>query len=356
MRLIMITQKLDPADPILAFTIEWVRCLAQRVEHLDVMCLEAYLPSDALPANVTAWTLGKERGKNRLRELIAFYRTLLRLAPRADACFSHMVPRYVWLAAPILMLFRMRQYLWFTHRQDSVELRLATALCNNVFSAVTDSFPFKTPKLRAVGHGVDTAFFAPNPAVPRDEPPLLVQVARLMPIKHQATLIRAVAELRAGGTDVMAVLVGNVPPGQDTSYEVELRAITESLGVADRVSFAGGLPATQVRDYYRRATLAINLSPPGLFDKAALESLTTGTPVIVSNPAFDALLRDHAPLLRISDPDDVNGLVRSIRDYLALSPDARARIALDIQGRARTAHSLNDLMDRLVGSMRSVSS
>jgi hypothetical protein len=40
----MITQKLDPADPVLGFTLDWVRALAARVDQLHVLCLENRLP------------------------------------------------------------------------------------------------------------------------------------------------------------------------------------------------------------------------------------------------------------------------------------------------------------------------
>lgn len=58
------------------------------------------------------------------------------------------------------------------------------------------------------------------------------------------------------------------------------------------MTFAGNLPPEGVRDWYRRAAVAVNLSPVGLFDKAALEAMATGVPIIVSNPAFNSLLGD----------------------------------------------------------------
>lgn len=341
----MITQKLDPADSILAFTIAWVRALAARVEALEVLCLEAKIAPDALPSNVTVWSMGKERGVGRARRLAAFYRALFRLAPKIDAIFCHMIPRFAYLAAAVAVPFNLPVYLWYTHRQDNRELRVATALCKQVFSAMPESFPFETPKLIAVGHGIDTALFSPLAVAPVT-PPLIVQVARLMPIKHQGTLLQAVAAL--SDLPLSVAIVGSVPAGQDVGYESQLRDLARTLGVADRVQFTGSLPADAVCGLYRRATAAVNLSPPGLFDKAALESMMVGTPTVVANPAFDGLLRDHAPLLRISAPDNVDGLATALRRLLTLPPAARADIALDVLGRARIAHSLDGLMDRLV--------
>lgn len=341
----MITQMLDPADPVLAFTLKWVQALAARVDHLYVICLEQR--TTTLPANVTAFSMGKEHGKGRGGELRAFYRALSRVIRKVDVIFCHMIPRFVWLAAPYAKLLHKPLILWYTHRQITTELRLATALCRHVVSAVPDSFPLSTPKLRAVGHGIDTDFYTPDPQIIPDAPPLIVHVARLMPIKHQATLLQAVA----AGIDAQVMLIGAVPQGQDRTYLTQLQTLAHELGIADRVNFAGGLSPDQVRDLYRRASIAVNLSPPGLFDKAALESMLVGTLTVVSNPAFDAVLRDHAERLRIAAPDDVQGLTVCLRTLLTLPDAQRSAIALDIRGRAKTAHSLDGLMDRLIGIM-----
>src|SRR5688572_29033805 len=88
MRVLMITQKIDPDDQVLSFAIGWIREIAARVEHLHVLCLEQYpMP---LPSNVTVWSMGKEQGRNRVREFIHFYGALTRVLPKADVIFTHM--------------------------------------------------------------------------------------------------------------------------------------------------------------------------------------------------------------------------------------------------------------------------
>ena len=48
---------------------------------------------------------------------------------------------------------------------------------------------------------------------------------------------------------------------------------------------------------------AVNLSPVGLFDKAALEGMAVGVPTLVTNEAFDPLLGADKPLLYVTDAD-----------------------------------------------------
>jgi glycosyltransferase involved in cell wall biosynthesis len=164
-----------------------------------------------------------------------------------------------------------------------------------------------------------------------------------MPIKHQATLIRALAEI----TDARSVFVGDEPPEGSGAYRRDLEALARDLGVAGRVTFARSLAPVGVRDRFWQATAAVNLSPVGLFDKAALESMACGVPTIVSNPAFDPLLGEYSPRLRINSPDDHAGLAARLRGVLALTPDERAAMTAAIRARVMAAHSLDGLIARL---------
>ncbi len=194
-----------------------------------------------------------------------------------------------------------------------------------------------------IGQGIDTDYFAPDESVLKpDAPQYIVHVARLMPIKHQATLIRALPDLPTA----QAVFVGDVPPGIDPAYRAELELLARDLGVAERVTFAGNQAADGVRDWNRRAAVAVNLSPIGLFDKSALEGMAVAVPTLVASAAFDDVVRD--PRLRLPAPDDVTGLVERLRALLALSASERAALGVAQRQRVIEAHSLNHLIGRLV--------
>ncbi len=345
MRVAMLVQKVDENDWLMAFALKWIQALAARIERLDVIALEQHQAD--LQGNVFVQSMGKERGYSRPRELWMFYRALARVIRDVDVVFSHMTPRYTWLSAPLATMYHKPQLMWFTHRQIGWELRLALASCTYAVTAVPESFPLQSPKVRALGHGIDAEFFKPDDRRALDDPPLVVQVARLMPIKHQATLLQAVAAV----PDIRAAFIGGIPSGQNPAYLTDLKALAHDLDITDRVTFAGGLQPEAVRDFYRRATVSVNLSPPGLFDKAALESMLVGTPTVASSSAFDVLLGDHAERLRLSAPDDEAALAARLRSLLALSGEERGAMGLDIRARVQAAHSLDGLMDRLVALM-----
>ena len=84
-------------------------------------------------------------------------------------------------------------------------------------------------------------------------------VANLSAVKDHATLLKAIALLTPRWPTLYAVLVG-----RDAGMKTSLMQLTESLGIADRVRFAGYLPNSP--------------SPHHFFDVSALTSVSEGLP------------------------------------------------------------------------------
>jgi glycosyltransferase involved in cell wall biosynthesis len=346
MRVLMITQAVDPSDPLLAFVVPWVRALAARVERVHVLCLRG-VPV-ALPPNVIVWTPCGEGRMTRARVLARLERALLRALGDVDVVLAHMSPRFAATAWPLAALRRRPIVLWYVHEHDSLELRLAARLSRLVTTAAPASFPFATPKLRTLGHGIDVDFFAPDPGAAPLPARRILQVARMMPIKNQATVIGALADLGPAFDDVSVDFVGGTPDGTSADYASALRDLAQERGVATRVRFRGPLSPDDVREAYRRATVAVNLSPAGLFDKAALESMMMGVLTIVSSPSFDHLLGEEASWLRLEDPTDASALRAALERALTLPEGTRRRLVGSARERAVRTHGLDVFMDRLV--------
>ena len=379
MRLLLFNLMTDESDPVLGFAVGWVRRLAAQCESVDVLTM--YRGEYDLPSNVRVFSAGRERGLSKAARVAKFYGHLLRLlaARRYDACFAHMMPLFAGLAGPLLTARGIRTVLWYTHRQRSMQLRAGLAMSWRVVSADATSFPYRTKKLRVIGHGIDTEFYAPTSSTPipslspprsprstgggipikregsrltqvqrgRTDGPLVVQVGRLAAIKHQATTIQAVAE-----TEARLALIGGVQAGASRDYERRLVEMARALGMEERCQFSGDVPAAEARAWYRRAAVAVNMSPVGLFDKAALESMACGLPTIVCNPAFAPLLGEYAELLLTAGADDVAGLRRRLGRVLALSDGERAEIGRRLRENALREHSLDQLTARLLAVLR----
>jgi glycogen(starch) synthase len=146
----------------------------------------------------------------------------------------------------------------------------------------------------------------------------LLYVGRLDPVKGVDVLLAAVAEL----PDVTLRLVGS---GNEL-YESELRRQAQSLGVQERVEFAGAVDAELLPSIYADADAVIFpvrwQEPWGL---VPLEAMAVGRPVIATSRGGAATyLRDgdNALLMPVDDPQALAALVRR----LAESQDLRAKL------------------------------
>jgi glycosyltransferase involved in cell wall biosynthesis len=349
MRWLMITRKLDPADDRAGFVMRWIEALAARLDHLDVICQETTNPK--LPGNVAAYSMGKESGAGRIAQARRFTAHLRKLTPQADGVFCHMIPRYVLFAAPWVRLSHKPLFLWYTHRQASAELRLAYRLASHILTASPGSFPLKTDRLVVMGHGVETDLFPPSEG--ENSPPEVVLVARLARIKRQGWLLRASSRVMARGeTGSFRVLIVGGPVENDPDYPAELRALARHLDPAPDVTFTGPLPHAEVAATLHGCAVALNLSPPGLFDKAALEGMLAGKPTIVANTDFLPLLGEFADPLYLPERANEHDLADRLARLLIMTPEQRGAIGAQLRERTLQAHSLDRLMDRTVALMQ----
>jgi glycosyltransferase involved in cell wall biosynthesis len=350
LNIVMATQSVDACDPLLAFTVGWIRALARRVRHLHVVCY--HNDGLSLPANVRVDAVGTGDQRSRVSRLATFERAVWTGLRDADVFFAHMIPRMGCWGGAAAAARHVPMVLWYAHSRVSPELRVATAMSAAVATATADSFPLNTRRRHVLGHGIDADFFSPAPRLPRANGPLVVMVGRLSAIKRQRLLIEALPRVLAALPDTRVRLIGGTS-GAETRAGADLQRLAADTGVADRVSFDGAQLPSIIRDALRQADVAVNLSPPGLFDKAALEAMLIGTPTIVANRAFLPLL-DGAGSRWCLDTADASTLASAVIDVISTPAPERMAIASAVRERALAAHALEPFMDRLVRLLESV--
>lgn len=345
LRVLMLTQRVDKNDWVTGFTHGWVRALAERVRHLHVICLGRGKAD--VPDNVTLYSMGKEKGYGRLRELIAFQRALASVIGQVDVVFGHMIPRYTLIAAPWALAAHAPMVQWYTHRQITTELRLVHRLVRRVATASPESFQLPGDKCVVLGHGIDADRFHPAERSPDGR--LVVSVGRLSPIKHYETFIKAAALMADGRFEI----AGGAPSEAGEAYTHELEQLTQELGIGDRLRFLGVVPHQEIPALYRRARAAANLCPTGGLDKAVLEGMACGVPVVARNRTFGPIFDEDADLLLCDTLDEREFADRLMR-VLAL-PDADWRaLGARLRARVLAEHDLDGLMDRLVTVLENV--
>jgi colanic acid/amylovoran biosynthesis glycosyltransferase len=202
-------------------------------------------------------------------------------------------------------------------------------------------------KVEVVRCGIDPARFRPAERVPRERAARILNVGRLVPVKGQAVLLRALASLVARGLDVELTIVGRGP------QEGELRRLVAELGLGDRVELPGAVGADAITAYYDRAdVLAVPSFAEGL-PVVIMEALATAMPVVsTAIMGIPELVRDGETGVLVA-PGDADALA----DGLArLIEDPQLRLRLGQAGREAVLADFDQLasarrLERLFGAL-----
>src|SRR5262245_1371494 len=338
MRLVVVTQQVDPASPVLGATVTKLRALAARVDELVVLADSAV--DGALPDNcrVRLFRSGHRVGRG-LRFESALSSELTR-RPKPGAVLAHMCPIYAVLAAPLARPLGVPVLLWFTHWRASRLLRAAERVSTAVLTVDRRSFPLESEKVQAIGHGIDLTGFACVDRPPRS-PLTLVALGRTSPAKGLETVIRAAAAHDSARLRVQ----GPSLTDEERVHRVELERLVVELGVGDRVEIADPVPRGEVPEVLAGADALVNNMRAGATDKVVYEAAATCLPVLASNPALDTLL---PPELRF-ERGDVTGLA----DRIAWLQNAdRSAIGRGLREGVERMHSVESWADAVVAAAR----
>ena len=159
----------------------------------------------------------------------------------------------------------------------------------------------------------------------------LLHLAHLNPVKDQATLLRAFAEVRRSHDVHLDIAGGDTMHGR-------IQALARELGLERDVTFHGVVPQDTVRELLSRANLHVMSSRHEAAGVAVLEAAAAGIPTVGTRVGYVA---DWAPDSAMAvDPGNGQALSRAIRELLDHPAQLRA---LGIQARARAgAFTIDD--------------
>jgi len=320
MRLLVITQKADRADPILGFFHRWLLEFAKQFEQVTIICL--YEGVHDLPLNVRVFSLGKEKGESKFKYIYRFYKYIFKERKNYDAVFVHMNPIYTVLGGIFWKIWGKKVALWYTHRQVDLKLRLAVLVSHLVFTASEKSLNIKNRKVRIMGHGIDTDLFKGGQEKQKGDVVNILHVGRITAIKNLEVLLEAAAILKEKWNRIFKItLIGSPATPVDLEYKKRLENVIKKNSLETFVSFVGSVGNNKIPDHYREADITVNLAPTGGIDKAVLESWSTGTPCFVSNEAFREYFGNDANIFIFKQGDEKD-LAEKIVKFLSL-PDKK---------------------------------
>ncbi|MEI7769338.1 MAG: GT4 family glycosyltransferase PelF [Chloroflexales bacterium] len=133
-------------------------------------------------------------------------------------------------------------------------------------------------RLQTIYYGADSGQFVPG-GKPVGEPPVVVWVGRINPLKDVITLLKAAALVKETRPDIEFRLFGSAAP-EDAPYHAECLALRTELGLDDTVIFAGY--ASNTATAYNQGDVVVLCSISEGFPFAILEAMLCGKPVVAT--------------------------------------------------------------------------
>ncbi|MEI7643548.1 MAG: GT4 family glycosyltransferase PelF [Chloroflexales bacterium] len=133
-------------------------------------------------------------------------------------------------------------------------------------------------RLHTIYYGADSGKFVPG-GKPVGDPPVVVWVGRISPLKDVITLLKAAALVKETRPDIEFRLFGSAEP-KDASYYAECLDLWAELGLQQTVRFAGYV--SNAADAYNEGDVVVLCSISEGFPFAILEAMLCGKPVVAT--------------------------------------------------------------------------
>jgi len=212
-------------------------------------------------------------------------------------------------------------------------------------STNASSYPYTSIKLNTLGQGIDTELFKPNATGSPADPPLILFVGRLSPIKDPLTFIRA-ARILSNKHRFQVVVIGQILE-HDREYSRVVLEEIEQLRKTVPAEFIPGMGQDQLVSWYQKCFAVVNCSPSDhSLDKTVLETMACGKLALTSILGFEETMGQEVPslLFQSSDPQD---LADKLENLLKLPAQTIREMSNGLRERTLQNHSLRNLAGNL---------
>lgn len=281
-KLLFITQKVDKDDNLLGFVHDWISELSKNFDSVLVICLQS--GAYELPSGVRVLSLGKERGISKIFYLFNFYRYIWLERGSYDSVFVHMNPIYVVLGSVFWKMRGNKIILWYTHLTTTWKLKLALFFATAVVTAEASSFPISSPKVFAIGHGINTDFFKKDETVQAELGSILF-LGRISSVKRHLLLVESLRVLDGMGINFHCDIMGDYIPSTQ-QYFLNVVDVIKRYGLGDKISIVPPALYKDMPEVFNRHRILVSLTLAGSFDKAILSAMASKLSVVTTNQAF----------------------------------------------------------------------
>lgn len=354
MNLLVFNIRTDADHPTQAVTTRWLKAFSRYYERIFVITIHAGRLD--LPDNVEVYPL-KRGDTGRPGMILRFYSLLfsLLLNHKVDAVFVHQAVLLGALAGPVLLIRKIPMVMWRSHKGRSFVLRVCHFFCRAVITSSKDAFPFKSRKLIVSGHGIDTDAFAPREdgKEGHDGPFIIGYVGRYSPVKRIEILLQALSILIEAGYDEVKVhLYGLTQNSRERKYFQYLENLVKERDLKQRVIFHGAVSNWEVPGLMQGFDLMVSQQKTGGTDKAVLECMSAGVPLIMATESFNSYLPNSVVNKLIFPSGTPEEMASKMAEIIRMGKRERSAMGRTLREVVENHHSLKHLGETVLGLFR----
>jgi len=282
--LIIFNYEMNQDSKALAFCIDWVNAIAKNFDKVFVITLRK--GKFIVDSNVEVFSLDSDR-TDRIIQILKLYKILFKLhkTHKIDGYFVHMAHKFVPFIYPFAKYYNQKIVLWYAHKSIPMSLKISEKLVDRIFSISFQSMRLQTDKFKPIGHGIDTA----NRFILKDsfskKIKNIITVGRISKVKNTDLIVKSFLSLNKD--DIFLYIAGDVVSNEDKIYLQEIKKLIPKEKEKN-IIFLGNVSFDELPKFMQKIDLAVNLGD-GALDKAILEPMAMGIPIITSNDSAKEL-------------------------------------------------------------------
>lgn len=270
-----------------SFALDWINELAKNVDKLYVISLRCGCYEET-PFNVEIHCINQDK-KNRIQTIFGIWKSVREIHQKdktIDGYFIHMAHYFVPLVYPFAKFHGQKMLMWKAHKSVTPLVKVSEKLIDKIYTVSPASFRVDSKKVSYVGHGVDTVNKFLLKKIFKNEVKKIITVGRISKTKNIDLIVQAFIQIAR--EDIFLYIVGDLNDDANKEYINYIRSlIPESL--KQNIIFTGLINFSKLPELYNSMDLAINLSDTGSLDKAIIEPMAMGIPIITSNDSAKEL-------------------------------------------------------------------
>ena len=332
-------------DPNSLHTRRWVAWFADRGHDVRLIDPFATRITEGFPGNVRIEPIPMQSRRIPLVSLVMRRRGLRRLLERLETqvLHGHFVRRFGWQAAlagfrPLVIspwgsdILRVPRGAVRTRWWNRFALRSASlvTVSSEGMRVAAIRAGARPERIQQIHHGVDTSAFAPGSPDPElatrltiGDAAVIVSPRSIRPLYQQVVVVDAVAQLVAGGRDLVLVMSAR---GADPATLTEVRRQAATGGIEDRLRILDDVPHNELPALFRLADVIVSVPETDSFPVTLLEAMACERTIVASDlPAVAPVLRqlDSTAGSLVVPVGDAVATAAAMGRALDLDPDTR---------------------------------